>query len=41
MYDLSYKQFTFNDELIAKQQSTKGKVKEIGPKWSQIWSSFL
>ena len=41
MYALSYKQFTFNDELVAKQQNTMGKVKEIGPKWSQICSSFL
>ena len=41
MYALSYKQFTFNDELVAKQQNTKGKVKEIGPKWSQSCSSFL
>ena len=32
MFALSYEQFTFSDELVAKQQNTKGKVKEIGPK---------
>ena len=41
MYTLSYKQFTFSDELVAKQQNTKAIVKEIDPKWSQICSSFL